>query len=144
REGLLFDSTPLLGRDRDLAALRALLRTGRVTSIVGAGGLGKTRLAHVLGREAEQPVVHVVELVGVTAGEDVVSEVGSVLGVRDSVSSRRSLTPAQRADARARIAQHLGQAPTLLILDNCEHVVEAVADLVAFLVATTRDLHVLV
>jgi predicted ATPase/DNA-binding SARP family transcriptional activator len=143
REGLLFDTTALLGRDDDVAALRALLRSGRVTSIVGAGGLGKTRLAHVLGREAEQPVVHVVELVGVTAGEDVVSEVGSVLEVRDSVSSRRALTPAQRADVRARIAQHLGQAPTLLILDNCEHVVDAVADLVAFLVATARDLHVL-
>jgi predicted ATPase/DNA-binding SARP family transcriptional activator len=144
RHGLLFDTTPLLGREGDVAALRAMLRSGRVTSIVGAGGLGKTRLAHVLGREAEQPVVHVVELVGVTAGEDVVGEVGSVLGVRDSMSSRRALTPAQRADVRARIAQHLGQAPTLLVLDNCEHVVEAVADLVAFLVATTRDLHVLV
>jgi predicted ATPase/DNA-binding SARP family transcriptional activator len=144
RHGLLFDSTPLLGRDGDIAALRALLRSGRVTSIVGAGGLGKTRLAHVLGREAEQPVVHVVELVGVTAGEDVVSEVGSVLGVRDSVTSRRALTPAQRADVRSRIVQHLGQAPTLLILDNCEHLVEAVAELVAFLVAATRDLHVLV
>ncbi|OZM81140.1 BTAD domain-containing putative transcriptional regulator [Pseudonocardia sp. MH-G8] len=143
RDGLLFDTTSLLGRDADLAALRALLHTGRVTSIVGAGGLGKTRLAHVLGREAGQPVVQFVELVGVTTGDDVVSEVGSVLGVRDSVTSRRALTPAQRADVRARIAQHLGQAPALLILDNCEHVVEAVADLVAFLVATTRDLHVL-
>ncbi|MHA6626014.1 ATP-binding protein [Pseudonocardia sichuanensis] len=143
RDGLLFDTTSLLGRDADLAALRGLLRGGRVTSIVGAGGLGKTRLAHVLGREAVQPVVQFVELVGVTTGEDVVSEVGSVLGVRDSVSSRRSLTPAQRADVRSRIARHLGQAPALLILDNCEHVVEAVADLVAFLVAATRDLHVL-
>jgi predicted ATPase/tetratricopeptide (TPR) repeat protein/DNA-binding SARP family transcriptional activator len=144
RDGLLFDTTSLLGRDADLAALRALLRGGgRVTSIVGAGGLGKTRLAHVLGREAVQPMVQFVELVGVTTGEDVVGEVGSVLGVRDSVGSRRTLTPAQRADVRSRIARHLGQAPALLILDNCEHVVEAVADLVAFLVATTRDLHVL-
>ncbi|HVK22708.1 MAG TPA: BTAD domain-containing putative transcriptional regulator, partial [Actinokineospora sp.] len=62
RQGLLFDHTELVGRDADLAALRALVRTARVTSIVGAGGLGKTRLAHVLGREAEQPVVHFVEL----------------------------------------------------------------------------------
>ncbi|WP_278259177.1 hypothetical protein [Nocardioides convexus] len=59
--------------------------------------------------------------------------------MRDSVAGRRTLTPEQRADVRARIAQHLDRAPTLLVLDNCEHVVTAVADLVAFLVATTRE-----
>ncbi len=88
-------------------------------------------------------MVHFVELVGVTSPDDVVGEVGSVLGVRDSVSGRRALTPEQRADVRARIAQQLDQAPTLLVLDNCEHVVDAAADLVAFLVATTRELRVL-
>ena len=41
----------------------------------------------MLARDAAQPVVHVVELVGVTSAEDVVGEVGSVLGVRDSVSA---------------------------------------------------------
>ncbi|HVE23839.1 MAG TPA: hypothetical protein VNC22_00475, partial [Sporichthya sp.] len=56
---------------------------------------------------------------------------------------RRTLTPEQRADVRARIAQHLDSAPSLLILDNCEHIVAAVADLVAYLVATTRTLRVL-
>ena len=78
-----------------------------------------------------QPVVHFVELVGVTSPEGVVGEVGDALGVRDSVSGRRVLTPAQRTDLRGRIVADPHQAPTLLILDNCEHVVEAVADLVA-------------
>ncbi|WP_109506797.1 BTAD domain-containing putative transcriptional regulator [Nocardioides speluncae] len=142
REGLHFEASSLLGRDDDVRALRALVHTNRVTSIVGAGGLGKTRLAHVVGREAEQPVVHFVELVGVTSPDDVVGEVGSVLGVRDSVAGHRVLTPAQRSDVRARIAQHLDQSPAMLILDNCEHVIDAAADLVAFLVATTRDLRV--
>ncbi|MBZ2197579.1 ATP-binding protein [Occultella gossypii] len=142
REGLRFEATDLLGRDDDLRRLRTLIGESRVTSIVGAGGLGKTRIAHVLGREATQPAVHFVELVGVGAPEDVIGEVGSALGVRDSVSGRRTLTPGQRSDVRARIAQQLDAAPTLLILDNCEHVVDAVADLVAFLVVNARELRV--
>jgi predicted ATPase len=142
REGLRFEASSLVGRDEDIRALRAAVRGSRVTSILGPGGLGKTRLAQLLGREAEQPVVHFVELVGVASPDDVVGEVGSALGVRDSVSGRRVLTTEQRNDVRARIAQVLDQAPTLLILDNCEHVVEAVADLVAYLVISCRQLRV--
>ena len=88
-------------------------------------------------------MVHFVELVGVTSAEDVAVEVGSVLGVRDSVSSRGALTAQQRADIRARIAQRLGQSPGLLILDNCEHLIEAAAELVAFLISAAPDLRVL-
>ncbi|MDX6724013.1 MAG: hypothetical protein QOD73_2417, partial [Solirubrobacteraceae bacterium] len=143
RSGVRYDASSLRGRDRDVERLRALLTDARVVSIIGPGGLGKTRLAHVLARDAAQPVVHVVELVGVTTAEDVVGEVGSVLGVRDSVSARRTLTPEQRLDLRGRIAQRLAQGPNLVVLDNCEHVVDAVAELVAFLVSTTADLRVL-
>jgi predicted ATPase/DNA-binding SARP family transcriptional activator len=143
RRGVRYDATELIGRDRDLDRLRALLASARVVSIVGAGGLGKTRLAHVLAREATQPVVHFVELAGVTDAQDVAVEVGSVLGVRDSVSGRRTLTAQQRADIRARIAQRLGQAPGLLVLDNCEHLIEAAAELTALLIAATPDLRVL-
>lgn len=143
RSGVRFDTTSLLGRDDDLRKVRALLATSRVVSILGPGGLGKTRLAHAVAREAPQPVVHFVELVGVTSPENLIGEIGSALGVRDSVTGRRTLTPQQRADVRARIARQLDMAPTLLVLDNCEHLVEAVADLVAYLTATTRDLRVL-
>ena len=89
----------------------------------------------MVGRLAEQPVVHFVELAGVTTPDGVAVEVGSALGVRDSVASRRLAGTAERNDLHRRILEQLGAAPTLLILDNCEHVVEAVADLVAVLVA---------
>ncbi|MET0838999.1 MAG: hypothetical protein ABWY19_09485, partial [Marmoricola sp.] len=56
----------------------------------------------------------------------------------------RTHTPAQLADIRGRIAQELDTSPTLLVLDNCEHVVEAVASLVAFLLVTARDLRVVI
>ncbi len=143
RRGVRYDATELIGRDHDLGRLRALLASARVVSIVGAGGLGKTRLAHALARGASQPAVHFVELAGVTSPQDVAVEVGSVLGVRDSVSGRSALTAQQRADIRSRIAQRLGQSPGLLVLDNCEHLIEAAAELVAFLIAVTPDLRVL-
>jgi predicted ATPase len=97
-----------------------------------------------MGRIAEQPVVHFVELSGVRAPEGVAAEVGSALGVRDSVANRRLLgSPAQRADLDARIVGQIGATPTLLILDNCEHLVAAVADLVAMLVARTPAVRIL-
>ncbi len=143
REGVKHDATRLIGRDDDVSALSAMIRTSRVTSIVGAGGLGKTRLAHVLGRLADQPVVHFVELAGVTSPDGVAVEVGSVLGVREAVVSRRLQGSAHRHDLHARIVEQVASTPALLILDNCEHLVEAVADLVAVLVTRAPRLRVL-
>jgi predicted ATPase/DNA-binding SARP family transcriptional activator len=143
RKGVRYDATALVGRDRDLDRLRALTASSRVVSIVGPGGLGKTRLAQAIARDVALPVVHVVELVGVSSPDDVVGEVGSVVGVRDSIRGRQPLSAEQRADVRARIAQRLAQSPSLLVLDNCEHLIGAVADLAAFLSSATSDLHVL-
>ena len=109
---------------------------------MGAGGLGKTRLAQVVSRQAEQRIVHFVALAGVSADGDVVGEVASALGTGES---RR--TPAgQRAapaGVLAGIAGALGPGPALLVLDNCEHVLGGAAELVGALVAMTPELRVL-
>ncbi|MEU8796217.1 BTAD domain-containing putative transcriptional regulator [Spirillospora sp. NPDC048819] len=142
RRGVAHEPNPLLGRAGDLAAVRGLLRTSRVTSIVGTGGLGKTRLANAVARDAPQPAVHVVALAGVARNEDVAAEVASVLGVGDP----RRAAPGRlggTADRLGGIAETLGPGPVLLVLDNCEHVVEGAAALVGGLVSMTRDLRVL-
>ncbi|MCP3819426.1 hypothetical protein NLX86_15320 [Streptomyces sp. A3M-1-3] len=142
RRGVPHEPNPLLGRDADIAAVAELLRTSRVTSIVGAGGLGKTRLAHVVSREAEQRVVHMVALVGLTSDGDVVGEVASVLGVGESLRTPVSHF-AIPTDVLTGIVGALGPGPALLVLDNCEHVIRGVAELVHALVSMTRDLRVL-
>lgn len=142
REGLLFEASRLIGREGDVIALEEMIRASRVTSIVGPGGLGKTRLAHVMGRLAEQPVVYLVELAAVTSSEGVAVEVADVLGVRESVTGRLT-SAARRTDLVGRIVDQVGTAPTLLVLDNCEHLVEAVAELVSVLVQRTPSLRVL-
>ncbi|GIJ60099.1 ATP-binding protein [Virgisporangium aurantiacum] len=149
RRGVTREPNHLLGRDDDVAAVEALLRSARVTSIVGPGGLGKTRLANAVARRAGVPTVTVVPLAGIRAGrdagrdagggadgdaaDDVVREVAAAVGI----GGRRN--PGGAAD----VAAALATGPALLVLDNCEHVVVAVAALVRDLVALTDELRVL-
>jgi predicted ATPase/DNA-binding SARP family transcriptional activator len=142
RHGVAYEPNPLLGRDDDLAAVADLLRTSRVTSIVGAGGLGKTRLAQAVSRQAEQRVVQFVALAGVATADDVVSEVAAVLGVGETRPTPVG-RPAAPTDVLAGIVNALGPGPALLVLDNCEHVVRGAAELVRALVSMTGDLQVL-
>ncbi|MGW3030656.1 ATP-binding protein [Streptomyces sp. NPDC001178] len=130
RRGVPHEPNPLLGRDADVAAVTRLLHSARVTSVVGPGGLGKTRLASAVAREAEQRVVHLVPLAGVRRDADVAAEVAAALD-------------ASGADPFTGIVGILGSGPALLVLDNCEHVVQGVADLVRALVSRTRELRIL-
>ena len=142
RYGVPHEPNPLLGRDDDIAAVANLLRISRVTSIVGSGGLGKTRLAQAVSRQAEQRVVHLVALAGVATDDDVASEVASVLGVgntRPPSAGHRAISP----EVLAGIVGALGPGPALLVLDNCEHVLGGAADLVGAVVSMTQDPRVL-
>jgi predicted ATPase/DNA-binding SARP family transcriptional activator len=142
RRGVRQEPNPLLGRDDDIAAVAGLLRTSRVTSIVGTGGLGKTRLAHAVSGQAEQRVVHFVELAGVAPDGDVTAEVASALGVGEEgggPAGRRGGPPGVLGG----IVTALGPGPALLVLDNCEQVVPGAAELVGALVSLSKDLRVL-
>ncbi|MGH8792333.1 MAG: ATP-binding protein, partial [Stackebrandtia sp.] len=142
RRGIPHEPNPLLGRAEDVAAVTDLLRTSRVTSIVGPGGLGKTRLAHAVSRRAEHRVVHFVPLAGVAADGDVAAEVLSSLGSGEAWSG--SNPRSKPTDAVAGVVHALGAGPALLVLDNCEHVLIPAAELVRALVSMAQHLQVLV
>ncbi|MFL6125785.1 ATP-binding protein, partial [Actinophytocola sp.] len=134
RRGVAHEPNPLLGRDADLAAVADLLGSARVVSVVGPGGLGKTRLAHAVSRRSTRRAVEFVSLAGVARDGNVVAEVASALGVVE--------LPHLGAKSVTGIVDALGPG-ALLVLDNCEHVLAATADLVATLVAVARDLRIL-
>ncbi|MEV2256066.1 BTAD domain-containing putative transcriptional regulator [Streptomyces sp. NPDC050147] len=141
RHGVPHEPNPLLGREADIAAVRGLLGTFRVVTVAGPGGLGKTRLAHAVSRRAEQGVVHFVPLASVTTDADVATEVASALGAgegRHGVVSGHAA-----ADPVSGILGVLGSGPALLVLDNCEQIVQGAAGLVQDLVASSKELRVL-
>jgi predicted ATPase/DNA-binding SARP family transcriptional activator len=142
RHGVAHEPNPLLGRDDDLTAVNGLLRSARVVSIVGPGGLGKTRLANAVSRQAAQRTVHFVALAGVRNDGDVAGEVAAVLGASEP---RRAAVGQLGAPTGvpASIAAALGGGPVLLVLDNCEQVLGGVAELVGALVSMAPDLRVL-
>ena len=103
-----------VGRDEELAALAALLadESVRAVTLVGPGGIGKSRLALQSAARSSIPVAFV-PLANLRDTEEVPAAIASAVGLRDSVR-----------DARA-LADHLGSTPLLLLLDNMEHVIDA-------------------
>ncbi|GGS05360.1 hypothetical protein GCM10010252_50090 [Streptomyces aureoverticillatus] len=154
RHGVPHEPNPLLGRDEDIAAVERLLCASRAVTVVGPGGLGKTRLAHAVSRRwglpgstgaessgSAQRVVYFVPLAGVTADEDVAAEVAAALGAGEARPG--ALSGHAPADPVTGVLGLLGSGPALLVLDNCEQVVRGAADLVHALVSSAKDLRVL-
>lgn len=115
--------TSLIGREREIAAVCGLLQTARVVTITGAGGSGKTRLAHaVASRLADGFSDGIVwaELAAATAGTQVAATVASACGAQ--------AMPGVSADVV--VLHHLANAETLVVLDNCEHLLDDCAALV--------------
>jgi predicted ATPase/DNA-binding SARP family transcriptional activator len=143
RVGLRAAPNALIGREADLATVTRLLSQARLVTVLGAGGLGKTRLAQAAAATVPDACgVVVVELAPLTTGEDVVPAIGALLGIAE-VRSARSLRDAVIADLRTRVVRALGEEPTLLVLDNCEHILEPIAAFAADLLAELPGLRVL-
>ncbi|MFH8615796.1 BTAD domain-containing putative transcriptional regulator [Streptomyces sp. NPDC017979] len=138
----------LIGRDAALTELTAAVTGRRLVTLTGPGGVGKTQLALALAARlggAFPGGVRLVEFaalapVRTAAAPEVLELVAGVLGVRDDVVPTAAAEPPSLTD---RVAQALGDRPTLLVFDNCEHVVEPVAALVADLLSATGSLTVL-
>lgn len=143
RIGLRAANTPLLGRDADIAAIPSLLARHRLVTILGAGGLGKTRLAQAVAAASDSPGVVIVELASVRADEDVAPAIAGALGLAEVTTGGRISEALTRPDLRARVIAFLGERPTLLVLDNCEQVIDAVARWVADTLAAVSTLRVL-
>jgi predicted ATPase len=127
--------TSFVGRDHEVAAVHALLGRARHVTLVGIGGAGKTRLALEVARTTDTLAdgVAFVDLAAVTDPDLVPASVGAALGL--------GTTPApQVMDG---LADHVRGSEMLLVLDNCEHLRQAVAALVERLLTAASDLRIL-
>ena len=120
----------LIGRDRLLAEITERLSTTRLLTLVGAGGAGKTSLAKAVAYARDGAVVAELAPVG---AEAVAAEVLTAVGGREVVMTERARRVVDGRDDRSRIAAALADRRMLLVLDNCEHVVDAAAELAALI-----------
>ncbi|MET0441224.1 MAG: adenylate/guanylate cyclase domain-containing protein, partial [Casimicrobiaceae bacterium] len=129
-------TTSFVGRERELADTRTLLARGRLLTLHGAGGIGKTRLSLQLAADAlaEFPDgVWFVDLASLSDAQRVPQAVASVLGIKEDAGR-----PVVEALVRSLRVRRL-----LIVLDNCEHLIQACAELAVDLLRTGQHLKIL-
>ncbi|WP_192341001.1 BTAD domain-containing putative transcriptional regulator [Streptomyces sp. VITNK9] len=145
--------TSFVGRDADLEALRGDLVAARLVTLLGPGGAGKTRLSQEAAEGAGEPArdgAWLAELAPVDDPGAVPEAVLTALGARETVlygagaEEMRAVAVSDRqATAVERLVEHCGRRRMLIVLDNCEHVVDAAARLAEELLARCPNLTVL-
>ena len=129
-------TTSFLGREKHLAQIAQLLTDARLVTLAGVGGVGKTRLAVQVAAEVSTRYAEgtwLVELASLRDTTAVGHAVAGVLGVREQPSKT----------IEQGIVQWLGKRRLLLVLDNCEHLIDAVADLTSEILARCPNVSVL-
>jgi predicted ATPase/DNA-binding winged helix-turn-helix (wHTH) protein len=125
----------VVGRDEDVLRLSAKLSASRFVTIIGAGGVGKTTVAIAVGHQLIETFSGALLFVdlGMLAEPDLVTAgIASMLGL-----------PVQSNDATPGLIAYLRNKRILLILDTCEHLVEAVASLAASIFDSAPQVHIL-
>ncbi|MFJ9635119.1 AfsR/SARP family transcriptional regulator [Streptomyces sp. NPDC101178] len=144
--------TSFVGRDGDIAALREDLTRTRLVTLLGPGGAGKTRLSQETAEAAADAWpdgVWLAELAPVDDPDAVPEAVLGALGARETVLRRagaeelRALAEPGAGDPLVRLTEYCSRRRMLLLLDNCEHVVEAAAALTDHLLTHCPQLTVL-
>ena len=128
--------TSFVGREGEVATLAELVRAHHLVTLTGVGGVGKTRLAVQVAAELVPDFrdgVWMVEL----------APVGDPAAVPDAVATALGVTPQAGLTVSASIAQALSGRRLLVVLDNCEHVLDAAADLVEAILARASTVKVI-
>ncbi|WP_405653757.1 AfsR/SARP family transcriptional regulator [Streptomyces sp. RK9] len=144
--------TSFVGRTGDIDAIRDDLGRARLVTLTGPGGAGKTRLSQEAAetvRDMSVDGVWLAELAPVDDPDDVPEAVLTALGARETVlrgagaEELRAAAERHADDPMVRLAEHCGPLRMLLVLDNCEHVIDAAARLAERLLAECPGLTVL-
>jgi predicted ATPase/DNA-binding XRE family transcriptional regulator len=126
--------TSFIGRDREIDEIGALLHSQRLVTVTGSGGVGKTRVAvEIARRQLDEEEVWFVDLSPVAEETFVVPTIASVLHV----------PLAHAADPELALAAGLKGRSLLLVLDNCEHLIGAVARIVSVMLQASPKITVL-
>ena len=135
--------TSFVGRDDDLARIDTLLVTGRLVTVLGPGGAGKTRLALEAARRHRHEYRDgswLVDLSSVTEPVKVAAAWLAAIGLRGGALFERMKVEGDDLDV---LAERLDGRESLLVVDNCEHLIDAVAHLIAALLPRCAGLRVL-
>ena len=133
---LRLENTALIGRETELTELTEALEKHRLVTLTGVGGVGKTRLALEIGARLAADFrdgVWVIEFAAVGDPAAVPDAVASVLGITQQPGMSLTESVATALEGRLR----------LLIFDNCEHLLDAAADLVESILARSRTVRIL-
>ena len=131
--------TRFFGRTEELAAIGALMERTRLVTLLGPGGVGKTRLAaEYTARAAEHLRVRFAELGPLREDDSLTGAVSAMLGTGEAFLA------APGHDRFTRLVSALSAVPTLLVLDNCEHLADEAAALAVGLLARCPDLQILI
>lgn len=143
--------TSFVGREADIEALRADLTGARLVTLLGPGGAGKTRLSQEAAERASHAWpdgVWLAELAPVNDPDTVAEAVLTSLGARETVLRGAGAEEFRAVDRQVgeplvRLAEHCARRHMLLLLDNCEHVIDAAATLAEELLSRCPNLTVL-